>query len=337
MLEAKRPTIRDVAQEAGVSIATVSRVINDFGTVSPDNKRKVSKAIKKLNYFANTTASNLKRNSSNLIGIVIPTVTNEYFMEIIKGIEDFFEDDNYVLYIASSDDNSEKERKIIKKLLENNVEYIVVATTGGNETYFENLLEIGIKIIAVDRRIIQSYRKNFIGEDNYKNARSLAQTIAPEADGTVAVVGGLNNLSVGQKRLLGTTDRLEEYGISYTIYDGKFTELGGEQVLERIIRDYPRGCSIISLNNAMTTGIINKLYTLLDESSRDKYPLASYGAIKFHKLFSRNIKCFVEQKPYEIGKEVAFALNTLNEEKSTEFENIYIQSSIIKEKNNVIS
>ena len=84
----KRPaSIKDIAREAGVSIATVSRVINGKGRYSPETEARVWKVIKELNYVQNSMAKTLKTNQSNLIGIVIPDITNEFFSQIVQHMQ----------------------------------------------------------------------------------------------------------------------------------------------------------------------------------------------------------------------------------------------------------
>ncbi|HFD1784480.1 LacI family DNA-binding transcriptional regulator [Enterococcus faecium] len=168
-----RITIKEVAKLAGVSIATVSRVINNIDTVSEKNKKKVDKAIHDLNYFSNKTAANLKKSSSNIIGIIIPTLTNEFFMHLLKGIEDHFNRSDYVFYIASSDDNPKKEEAALRKLYESNAEIIVLATIGNNEKFIQELIKMRANIIGVDRLIDTDQSIDFIGETNQSSAYKL--------------------------------------------------------------------------------------------------------------------------------------------------------------------
>lgn len=226
----ERTTIRDVALEAELSIATVSRVINNIGTVSEENRNKVLAAIKRTNYYSNITASNLKRNSSNLIGVIIPNVTNDYFMQIIKGLEDTFDNQNRVLYIISSNDNPVNERNILKRFLENSVEAVILATTGGNDLFIEELVALGLKIILIDRQVNSASNINFVGEENFQNAYQLTKTFLEKITQPIVVMGGLKNLSVGRDRLTGTISALKKKKEIYDLLDGKYTEDGGENL-----------------------------------------------------------------------------------------------------------
>lgn len=326
----KRTTIRDVALEAQLSIATVSRVINNLGTVSDENKKRVLEAIKQTNYYSNRTASNLKRNKSNLIGVIIPNVTNEYFMQIIKGLEDTFNKKNYVLYIASSNNSPVQEKNILKKFLENNVEAVILATTGGNDLFIEELASIGLKIISIDRKIKKASNISFVGEDNFQNANQLAKRFLEKVAQPIVVMSGLQSLSVGNDRLNGVLLALKEKEEKYYLVDGKYTEKGGQTVVRKVIDRFPKGCNIISLNNAMTSGIIKVLFEELNEEQRELYKIASYGKIQFQIQFQDIILCYLQQEPRKIGAEVAKLVIKMNEKKYYDNQTKLILKTIIQ-------
>ncbi|MDH6363862.1 DNA-binding LacI/PurR family transcriptional regulator [Enterococcus sp. PF1-24] len=305
----KRVTIKEVAKHANVSIATVSRVVNNLGTVTEDNRKKVQKAIKELNYFSNTAASNLKKNSSNVIGIVIPTFTNEFFMKMIKGIEDQFGNSEYVFYIASSDDNPEKEKAILRKLFESNAEAVVLATIGNNEEFIRELLRMRMNIITVDRRIKLNNTVDYIGENNYESAYNLTKNFLKiNKKKELVLLGGYEDLSIGYERIAGATKALDEADVEFDYYNGEYNEHLAEQIFKRLQVSYPQGCGIVSLNNTMTTGLIHGIYQSDELKNTELYPIASYGQIDFQDVFSKNIVTSVHQFPYEIGKEAAMLL-----------------------------
>lgn len=300
----KRVTIKDVARYANVSTATVSRVVNNFGTVTSKNREKVKKAIKELNYYSNSTASNLKKNSSNVIGIIIPTLTNDFFMELVKGIEDHFEYPGYVFYIASSKDTPHIEKSILQKLLESNAEAIVMATIGGNDDFIKEILQLDMNIISVDRKLLSNSQVDYIGENNYESAYGLAMDFVNVVkQKPLVVIGGFENLSIGKERTEGTLKALKESKREYEFYDGKYSEQVAREIFKQLTVKYPEGCGIISLNNTMTAGLIEELYNF--EGDKELFLIASYGQIPFQDIFKTNIVCSVRQYPYEIGREAA--------------------------------
>jgi len=322
ILKMRRVTIKDVAKHAKVSTATVSRVVNGLDTVSDKNREKVQKSIKELHYFVNSAASNLKRESSNVIGIVVPTFLNEFFMEIIDGIEDCFSHEEYVFYIMNSKFCKEREKANLRKLCENNVEVIILVTVGDNESFIQSLVELGIEIISVDRQLNSSCTIDFIGEDNYESAQALTKSFLSQIEyQEVVLLGGLENLSMGYERSNGAKSVLDELGVSYTYFDAEHSAGIAEKIFTQIRASYPNGCGIISLNNAMTEGIIRAMEKSghrYNEYQKALYPVASYGKMKFQSIFTDIIISSVYQNPYQLGVEAAGLLkNKMKGEKDT--------------------
>src|SRR5690625_2350828 len=102
------PTIKDIAREAGVSIASVSRVLNREGYASNAMRKKVLRTAEELNYFANDIAKSLKTNKTNTIGVLIPDIANPFFMNISKGLEDAIDNTPYNLIFTSGMEDTEK-------------------------------------------------------------------------------------------------------------------------------------------------------------------------------------------------------------------------------------
>ncbi len=107
-------TIKDIAKESGVSTATVSRVLSNRGYASDEIKENVLAVAKRLNYRPNGIAKSLKMHKTNTIGVIIPDISNPYFMKIAKGIEDVVQEKGYNLLFMSGDENPKKRKKIIK-------------------------------------------------------------------------------------------------------------------------------------------------------------------------------------------------------------------------------
>jgi len=118
-------SIRDVAKEAGVSIATVSRVINDIAVVNEDTKEKVAEAIAKLGYRPNIIARSLKTRKTNTIGIVIPDISSQFYPEIVRGAEDVSNIYNYNIILCNTDNDSEKEMEYLHVLKEKMIDGVL--------------------------------------------------------------------------------------------------------------------------------------------------------------------------------------------------------------------
>lgn len=132
-------TIKDVAKLAGVSIATVSRVINDNYYVSPEIKEKVLQAIEDLDYYPNYVARSLKSEKTNSIGFLVSDISNTYFTTMAKALEDVIHKKNYSLIVCSTEDKKEKELAYLKLLISKKVDGLILNTTGKNDELIAEL------------------------------------------------------------------------------------------------------------------------------------------------------------------------------------------------------
>ncbi|GII56834.1 LacI family transcriptional regulator [Planotetraspora thailandica] len=148
------PTLRDVAEAAGVHAATASRALNPSTRrlVSAETARRVMKAAKTLGYQPNPIARSLKTAKSSTIGLVIPDLTNPLFPPIVRGIENVLEAEGYSAWIVNTDNDPERERSRIDSLRSRQVEGLIVATARLDHPFLEKLHEQGVKMVLVNRR-----------------------------------------------------------------------------------------------------------------------------------------------------------------------------------------
>ena len=144
-------TIKDVARLAGVSISTVSRVINDSKPVSPEARRKVIKAIDDLGYKPNEVARSLVTKKSNLVGVIVNDIGNSYVAQILRGIEEIGRMYNYDIVLCSSYGNEETELKFIQLLLRKQAEGIILVSEILNQLAIDYMKDIKIPFVYLNR------------------------------------------------------------------------------------------------------------------------------------------------------------------------------------------
>lgn len=145
-------TIHDVAQAAGVSVATVSRVIHGAGSVNEKMCMRVRKAIKELGYVPNPVAQSLKQQCSRMIGITASDLAVSFFPEVVNGVEKAFSPKGYATIVSSTHDLPENENTILQRMLARKVDALLVNSTGQNEDMLEKAAQEGTPIIFYDRR-----------------------------------------------------------------------------------------------------------------------------------------------------------------------------------------
>ena len=144
-------TITDIAKQSGVSLATVSRVLNNSGYVKAETRARVLTVIKETNYTPSAIARSLSKNETNTIGVVVPDITNSYFGEIIKGISEVAEALNLNIILFNTDDNLEKELKALDLLKGQRIQGVIMTPNFGgdnlNSNYVNKLENLGIPLI----------------------------------------------------------------------------------------------------------------------------------------------------------------------------------------------
>lgn len=144
-------TIKDIANFAEVSTATVSRYINRTRKLNPETSCRIQKAIEHFNYIPNDNARALRSRSEKIIGIIFPDISNSFFARIFKSIEELLFEEKIFVLLCNSNENEEKEREYLYRLLQKRVDAIIIAPTGSNNELLRNICQT-IPIIIFDRR-----------------------------------------------------------------------------------------------------------------------------------------------------------------------------------------
>lgn len=164
-------TIKDVAREADVSIATVSRIINNRGAISDKTRKKVKEAMKKLHYQPNEMARALQKNKSDMIGLVVPKIDYPFFSRLTDAIEESCHSFGYKLMICKSDENEEREKELVAMLQANQVDGVLLCSRVGDiSIYSEN----GLPLISIDREI-EGFSS--VTSDNYSGGVKAAREL----------------------------------------------------------------------------------------------------------------------------------------------------------------
>lgn len=168
----KLATIKDVARLAEVSVATVSRVVNNSTKVKSETRETVLEAIESLEYFPNAVAKTLYNKKSYSIGLIIPDISNPFFTEIARVVEDTANSYGYRVILCNSDNDREKEKDYIETLSQNYVDGLIVTTTKDSKGRYSNL---DIPVVALDRH--DSSELPFVCVDNYEGGKLGAQIL----------------------------------------------------------------------------------------------------------------------------------------------------------------
>jgi LacI family transcriptional regulator len=214
-------TIRDVAKLAGVSVATVSRVLNQNGYVNEETEKRVRRAIKELNYKPNEVARTLFKKTSKTIGLIVPDISNPFFPELVRAVEDVTNIYDYTVILCNSDEKSEKEKEYIEVLKQKYVDGIILTT---NQLEIAEVSELDVPVVVLDRPFNHSFPS--VIADNYGGARMATRHLYEIGCRKIAHIQGPPHVVNAVERFNGYRDEMKELGL----WDENLIILGNYQL-----------------------------------------------------------------------------------------------------------
>jgi len=208
-----KTTIKEVAALAGVSIATVSRVINNSGSVSPKLRFKVDAAIERLNYSPNNVARSLKTNKSQTVGVVIVNLYLPFFASAVYYLENNLRQLGYGMLITSHHDDAQLERQCLDEMLQARVDAIIVAPTNANDAILEKIQQQGTPVLLLDR--ISANQKLFsVSTDKVNGFYKLANELYRAGHRNLGIITGTHDIISNQNRYDGLLSFARDVGLS---------------------------------------------------------------------------------------------------------------------------
>ena len=257
-----RPTLRDVAEKAGVSFKTVSRVVNNEPGVRPATAARVVAAIRDLGYQPNVIASSLKRGvAHDTIGLVIEDVSNPFFATVARAIEEVTRERGLLVIIASSDEDRTRERSVIGSLISRRVRGLVIVPIGRDHRYLAQEMRHGTAVVFLDRPP-GHLRADTVLVDNAIGARTAVEHLIAHGHRRIAVLTDKLEVYTMAERYGGYLSALEAAGIdhrphlvSHRCHDIADAHATAAQMLAG--RQPPT--AFFCTNNIMTTGAVNAI------------------------------------------------------------------------------
>lgn len=210
-----RPTIKDVASLAGVSIKTASRVINDEPTVNAALAEKVRRAAKVLDYRPNLIARNLRRSDrfTHTIGLVLFDASNQFSAAVQRAVEKVADERHIVVISSSVEEDPEREKEAALALAARQVDGLIIVPTGDDQSYLATEQSNGMNIVCVDRSP-QLLRTDTVASDNYGGAKEAIRHLIKQGHKKIAFLGDRTHIATMTERRQGYLDALEEAGIA---------------------------------------------------------------------------------------------------------------------------
>ncbi|MBV8584933.1 MAG: LacI family DNA-binding transcriptional regulator [Verrucomicrobia bacterium] len=309
-----RPTLADIAADAGVSRATVSLVIRNVPTVADGTRQRVMSSLRRLGYVYNRGAASLRSQRSHAVGLVVSDITNPFFAELIVAIEDRLAAAGYITVFGNTSERPEKQVRLLTRLAESAVDGILICPTKGTNSEFEFTLP-SVPVVAFARTLPGV---DYVGLDNHLGASLATKHLFQLGHRRVAFFGGLPELSSSQERLEGYLSAHQEAGRTVNeelIFSGPPNQPGGRQAVTQALRLSTPPSAGLCFNDLVALGAMEALRAGGLEPPR--FALVGYDNIAIGASV-RPALTTVDAVPAEVGKAAAeLLLQRLSEPAST--------------------
>ncbi|WP_111571418.1 LacI family DNA-binding transcriptional regulator [Halanaerobium saccharolyticum] len=323
-------TMKDVAKLAGVSLSTVSRVLNDSSLVREETARKVKKAVDKLDYQINDSARILRTNTSNLIGVIGAGMERPFLANLLKGIEAEARERGFALIYGDSDGELEKEQSYLNIMKQKKIDGIILITTN----YYNDLLSIvkNYKIpVVFASGYINDPEISCVTVDNVAAAYDVVEYLCQVGHQDIAFIKGPDlDLLASQERLRGVKLALRLSDIEYDpkrFIEGDFTFESGYSAAKKIINKFPDVTAIFAFNDEMAVGVISYLKEHNIKVPED-ISVVGFDGIELGKYIDPALTT-IKQSGYQLGLRSIEILNRVINQEKIEDNKVFIPHKLV--------
>lgn len=256
----RRPTMKDVARHAGVSVSTVSYVLNNSGPVATSRRARVLDAVRVLNYTPNESARSLKRRSTSTIGLVVPDLANQFFALVTEGVERAASERDVLVVLCAPDATERPVSHHAMLLRSQRLDGVVyLSGTGTSPSLILELAGSG-PVVLVDERI-SGFDLPSVVSDCRRGAREVAAHVLEQGHTRLAIIGGPEVLWTAEQRLAGYREAIAAAGLdpdAIPVLAGDYRQQSGRELAERVLAGPParRPTALLCANDLMAIGAL---------------------------------------------------------------------------------
>lgn len=312
------PTIKDVAERAGVSVTTVSRVLNNRGYISEATRKKVYKAMEELDYQPNEVARSLFRKRSNIIGLIVPTVAHPFFAELTAYVETYAYSRGYKVLVCNSQLDASKEQEYIWMLRRNQVDGIIMAS---HTLEVEEYKKLSLPVVTFERFI--SNRIPYVTSDNYQGGKLAVELLLARGCKKIAhMCGSLHLDMLANQRHRAFVDVAEQRNVPYFTVEtdiNVFEMDKYEQLLADLMRQHPDIDGLFLNSDIMAIAAV-KVCRKLGKRIPEDVKIVGYDDVAIASLVSPQITT-IRQPLAEMSKLSVKLIENMVEGKQVKVEN----------------
>lgn len=308
----RRVTIHDIAKAAGVSSATVSRVLSNSNyPVSAALRTKITQLADEMNYIPNLLGKQLKTDNNMTIGVIIPSISNPFYAAVILGVEEIARKSGYHVLLCNSLQDGELEDGYLKKLFEQQVKGVIVSSISGNQKLMAELIKLGMIVVAIDQHldvpdVLQiefDYRRGGYMAASYlleQGHRDIGYVTAPldRPSRQLIYQGFLEALRIANVEMEASFLQVGEQ--EHNIYDGIYEFENGKQLTQNLLASGRLPSAIFACNDLTAFGVINEL-TINGYRVPEDISVLGFDNIEYSRMVTPALTT-IKQPNYEMGK-----------------------------------
>lgn len=313
-------TIKEVAEYAGVSVATVSRTLNNSGYVGKQSRIKVEEAVKTLGYYPNEIARSLYQKTSKMIGLLLPDISNPYFPLLAKGVEDYAQRNGYMVILGNVEDDEEKEEMYVKFFSQYNISGVLSAASGKKSQTYQ------VPFVLLDRALEE---ENYsIATDDQLGGELAAKAIIDAKGKQVVVMAGPRNVAGANDRLSGALSVLNDEGLSYQVFETHTYQVDkAEETAVELFESTRPFDSVIASNDVYALAVMKETIKRGHRIPED-IQIIGYDDMLFSRLMYPGLTT-IAQPAYEVGYQGAKMLVDLIEKNSIEQKKVKLKPKLM--------
>lgn len=297
-------TLKELAKLLNISVSTVSKALNDSHEISATTKRRVNELAEKLNYKPNRIAQQLKSNTTKTIGVILPTVTNPFFAEVLHGIETNATKNKYDIIVCLSDESLTKEQRSLELLSNGSVDGFIIAVARESQVleqtaHINTVINNKIPVLMFDRVVNEITCDKVVVDDFQSVFEATEYLIKIEQRKHILLVSNIEELSVGKLRIKGYQKSIEDANLKSNVL--KLSKVDDvEKHIYNYLQDNPETDAIVSIDHITGIIAINMAKKTGKNIPKD-ISVIGFGYEHTQLLSSPKIS-IVHQKAYEIGE-----------------------------------
>ncbi|MER2111437.1 MAG: LacI family DNA-binding transcriptional regulator, partial [Solibacillus isronensis] len=293
--------IKDVAKVANLSVATVSRYLNQNGYVSKKSSERIEQAILELDYKPSSVARSLSKKQSNIIGLIVPDIKNPYFPELARAVEDMALSYGYTVILCNSDDQMEKELLYLERLSQTYVAGLIVATSLLDPSVY---MSINTPIVALDRIIDATVPT--VATDNQKGARIGAEYLLTNKAENLLCIRGPQGLKTADDRLTGFLEATDKQGLDPIVITTSFDFKVAAEAIEETLTVNPQIDGIFASSDTLAIAALHIAHKL-GKRVPEELQIVGFDGISLGEMVSPPLTT-VGQDLYKMGASAATML-----------------------------